>query len=252
MNKPVGCRRAGSAEITPSWLDSFLHLLYPERCLFCGAVLSSNAGRPLCIGCEEKYSPAGFICPNCGNLLGSETECRCQAKDKKLGALFALSFYKKEMRGLIHDLKYHGRRSIARPLGRWLGFEIGKCGFDFPDLVTAVPLHKRREQERGFNQSVLIARATAAFLNRPYRNLLVRTKDTTSQTTISRLERQKNLRGAFNYAGSLPAGATLLLIDDVYSTGSTMKEAAAVLKQHGATVYGAVIAYNFGTRLSSV
>lgn len=167
-----------------------------------------------------------------------------------LKALFALSFYEKRIRDLIHDLKYRGRRSLARPLGRWLGFEISKCDCDFPDLVTAVPLYKRREQERGFNQSVLIARSTATFLNRPYRNLLARTKDTTSQTTISRRERRENIHGAFQCAGLIPAGATLLLIDDVYSTGSTMKEAASVLKQHGVTVYGAVIAYNFGTRFN--
>jgi len=246
MFKTARCRDNSPLKSSPRWLDSFLHFLYPERCLFCRAVLSSTAGRPLCAGCEKKHLPAGLICPNCGELLRSKTGCLCRAGGDTLKALFALSPYDQGMRDLIHSLKYRGRRSLARPLGRWLGFEI--CQYDFcrPDLITAVPLHRRREKERGFNQSALIARSAAAFLKRPYRDLLVRTRDTISQTTISRRGRRENIRGAFRNMEKLPAGLTLLLIDDVCSTGSTMKEAASVLKQSGAVVYGAVAAYNFG------
>lgn len=226
------------------WAESFIELIFPERCLFCRAVLPPGAGRALCSSCGRLFSPVGFICPACENLASGDSSCRCLTDLPFLKSLFALAFYEDQWRLLLHNLKYGGRRSLARPLGRWLGFEIMQGQPCRPDLVVPVPLHRRREKERGFNQSMLIADHAARVMGKPALPLLAKNRDTLSQTTLSRRERLENVSGAFSALPGSLEGASVLLIDDVYSTGSTLKEGARVLHARGAVVSGAVIAYN--------
>ncbi len=227
-----------------TWFGSFTHILFPERCLFCRAVLSSSEGPPTCSSCGSSFAPAGYICPACERLLSGGQTCSCCLTFPCLQSLFALSFYEKQWRFLLHSLKYHKRRSLARPLGRWLGLEIAGSMICQPDLVVPVPLHCRREKERGYNQSSLIAHHTARVLGKKCLPLLKKNTDTISQATLSRRERFENIRGAFSCSETPLLGTTVLLIDDIYSTGSTLNEAAKALCRSGAEVHGAVIAYN--------
>ena len=143
---------------------------------------------------------------------------------------------------MLHRFKYGGRRDLALPLGRWLGEEV--VALKWPvDLVTAVPLHPSRLAKRGYNQSWLIARAAAAVLGCPAVPLLSRIRSTPSQTGLSRRERRVNVAGAFAPAASLPTGGAILLVDDIYTTGSTLAAASAVLAARGAAVFGAVLAF---------
>jgi len=228
----------------PNWIDPLINIIYPDRCLLCRSILPSSGGRPLCSHCEKTFSPAGLLCSGCERFYRQGTECTCSPADSPLQSIFALSGYEKQWRFLLHNLKYHKHRYLARPLGRWLGLEILAQQHCHPDLVVPVPLHRRREKERGFNQSDLIARHTGQILKKPVRKILLKNKDTMSQTTLSRRERFENIRGVFNCPMPPPKGSEVLLIDDIYSTGSTIKEAAAVLQNSGVIVYGAVIAYN--------
>lgn len=226
-------------------LDYLLHLLFPDRCLFCQAILSAPGAIPLCPLCSTDFSSAGTLCPRCECFYSGDDLCpRCQRAAAPLQKLYALSRYDQQWRQLIHDLKYHGRRSLARPLGLWLGYEMLRTGYCRPQLVVPLPLHRRREKERGFNQSFLVAKYTAQILQVPCRHLLQKNRETLSQTKISRSERKLNVAGAFSCNEPPPQGAVVLLIDDIYSTGATMREAATVLQQSGAKVCGAVIAYN--------
>ncbi len=232
----------------PHWIDPLLHLIFPDRCLYCRSILPSSGGRPLCRSCEKIFSPAGLFCPGCERFYRQGEECSCNPAGFPLQSLFALSSYEQQWRLLLHNLKYHKHRFLARPFGRLLGLEILMQQFCRPDLVVPIPLHRRREKERGFNQSALIARYVGQALERPARNILFKNRDTLSQTTLSRLERLENVRGAFSCPLPPPKGSKVLLIDDIYSTGSTIKEAAAVLQDCGIKVYGAVVAYNPRTR----
>lgn len=228
----------------PQWLDTIMHFIFPDRCLFCREVLSSSEGRPICRSCSNGFSPVGLICPACGNIIAFKSSCQCRASFSYLQTLFALSYYVGQWRILLHNLKYYKRRSLARPLGRWLGLELVNRQLCQPDVIVSIPLHAFREKERGFNQSSLIAGYTARTLGKRHLPLLNKTIDTISQTTLSRRERFENIRNAFSSNKILPQGTEVLLIDDIYSTGSTMKEAAKVLSSEGAKVHGAVIAYN--------
>jgi competence protein ComFC len=226
-------------------IDIILQLLFPERCLLCGSLLKFETAKPLCYSCIENDLPTGSVCPHCGSGSCSGSKgCFCTVPGASLQDLFALCHYEGHWRTLIHDLKYRGRRNLSRPFGCWLAREIVNHDYCCPQVVVPVPLHYRRERERGYNQSALIAIHVSRQLGVTYGNLLIRTRETESQTKISRRERQENVKGAFACNSSSLSGTMVLLIDDVFSTGATMKEAAKVLGRKGALVYGAVVAYN--------
>ncbi len=143
---------------------------------------------------------------------------------------------------MLHRLKYRGQRQLSRPLGHWLGRALLETGWTL-DRVAFIPMHPRKIAERGYNQSELLARRVAKVLGLPLVPALRKVKETPSQTGLSRRERHKNADGAFALLSPLPLSGTVLLVDDIYTTGATMKEAAAVLHLAGASVYGAVAAF---------
>ncbi len=133
------------------------------------------------------------------------------------------------LRLAIHHLKYNDRVSLARPLGRALRGCLEREPFT-ADIVVPVPLHPKREGERGYNQAGLLARG----LGRPVlTNLVRRRKNTLSQTGLTRPERSLNIRGAFDVRR--PVGGSVLIVDDIRTTGSTINELAKVLKRSGAS-----------------
>jgi ComF family protein len=136
--------------------------------------------------------------------------------------------FTRTLREIIHHLKYADRVSLANPLGDILRECLEREPFS-GDLIIPVPLHRSRERKRGFNQAELIA----ARLRRPVdKRLLRRRKNTGSQTGLGRSERRRNLAGAFEVRGELKG--TVIVVDDVYTTGSTMNEIARTLKRAGA------------------
>jgi ComF family protein len=132
------------------------------------------------------------------------------------------------LRHIIHHLKYSDRVSLARPLGDLLRKYLDQEDFH-GTVIIPVPLHRARERARGYNQAELIA----ARLGRPIaRRILRRRKNTLSQTGLSRAQRKRNLAGAFVVHGSL--SGSVIVVDDVYTTGATMNEIAKTLKRAGA------------------
>lgn len=233
-----------SAKSLPRPVDYLLHLIFPDRCLFCRNFLFEKDGIPLCEICRLAYAPVGRICPRCERFCAKKPLCTCSTASSPLKMFFALSLYDQKWRFILHNLKYRKRRYLARSIGLLLAGEIVKHNYCEPQLIVPVPLHNIREKERGFNQSALIAGYVSHVLGVPCRQLLVKRMNTVSQTTISRQKRQENVRGVFSCIENLPPGTTVLLVDDIYSTGATMKEAASILEKSGANVYGAVVSYN--------
>jgi ComF family protein len=137
-----------------------------------------------------------------------------------------------------HAIKYGDRPVYGVALGRLLGDSFRTAGWDVPDAVVPVPLHRLRELERGYNQAEMLGRGVAEALGVPVdASLLSRPSPTRSQTRLSRTDRWKNVSGAFAVppgADGQVAGRTLLLVDDVLTTGSTAVAAAQTLLAAGA------------------
>jgi ComF family protein len=131
------------------------------------------------------------------------------------------------MRGIIHHLKYADRVSLAKPLRPALRDCVATEGFE-AKVVLPVPLHRARARERGFNQAELLAKQLGLEVNT---RLLRRRKNTPSQTGLSRSQRTLNLSAAFEVRGKPPE--SVLVVDDVYTTGSTLHEIAKTLKRAG-------------------
>jgi predicted amidophosphoribosyltransferase len=145
---------------------------------------------------------------------------------------------------MLHRLKYEGCRHLARPLGIWLGMLLTReTGWPLRTVIP-VPLHRRREAQRGYNQSLLIARYTARAMGLPLLHPLIKIRATPAQAGLSRAERRANVSGVFALSGRLLHPGPVLLIDDIYSTGATLKEAAWLFHDRGHPVFAAVAAYN--------
>jgi ComF family protein len=156
---------------------------------------------------------------------------RCRRQRGRLDHARAVGAYDGALRAILHALKYEGRRSLARPLGRLMRTR-GADMLDGADYLVPVPLHAARRRERGFNQAADLARHVGG----PVLAGLRRTAATLPQTSLPAAQRHRNVRNAFalTRAGRAVAGRTVVLIDDVSTTGATLAACADVLKDAGA------------------
>ena len=226
----------------PFWralLDFFL----PPKCSLCGSSLnppSSERPCPSCLAGITFFSSP--LCLRCGIGFSSPAEqdhlcSRCLAGEWAFGKARAVCAYEGGIIEAISRFKFGGVARLARPLGAMMA-EYGDPEFPFPaiDLVVPVPLHSRRLRERGFNQSLLLARQVSKRRSIPLNfTALDRIRQTRPQTRLSGPERHKNVRGAFevNAPGAV-AGRKILLIDDVFTTGATIQECTESLLDAGA------------------
>lgn len=218
-------------------LDSVLDLLYPPKCLLC----ESMGPQYLCDHCASRlFTPLPEpVCRRCGHPL-AETRCRhCSERPPAFARALSASQYAGDLRLAIHLLKYRDRVLLAEPLGKLLAeFAIENKrtlhGLEF-DAVAPVPMHPTRRRLRGYNHAERLARAFAGELGLSMdTRLLRRVRNTHPQVGFEREKRLANLAGAFAAEPDRCAGKTVLLIDDVSTTGSTLHECALALKSAGA------------------
>jgi ComF family protein len=252
--------------------------LFPADCRICRSPLIRVSRLPVCETCLIALRPLkGSYCTVCGEALhvpayidyeetdrgdadrvGVETRCLlCQRADPPFERAVAYGSYDGELRDLIHLLKFQQVRPAVAVLGRMLAETIANLEQEMPVgtlfsnkiMVVPVPLHTRKQAQRGFNQAEMIAREALKELSRPKRfdlcmGILLRRRETGSQIGLTRHQRRENMRGAF--AVSDPTrilNRNVLLIDDVYTTGTTASECARVLRRAGAaTVWVATVA----------
>ena len=223
-------------------LKGFLNLIYPPRCLICGKLLEDNDG--LCEKCFQEIEIIKFpYCNICGkplepvqSFINIDNPICLDCRERKFFFKCARSIgkYKGVLKECIHLLKYKGKKVILKPLNKL--FEICLDGLPFREIsfIVPVPLHKKRLRERGFNQSELIAGLVGNRYQIPVlSSLLNKTVYTSPQVTLTRVERLRNIRGAFKALVPRGGCGTILLIDDVYTTGATVNECAKVLKMAG-------------------
>lgn len=228
---------------------NLINLLFPVTCMFCRQpLLPMEEAEFLCTSCQKKdpfFKETG--CPLCAARPGHIFCCaRKDGNPFSFRGTVALGWYRHDLKECLHRLKYGGRSNLAKPLGQLLGRRVAEEGWQDLAAIVPIPLHPQRLKERGYNQSRLLARQVAVSLALPLTDLLVRTKNTAPQTKMNRSERLCNLQGAFHLKMPFPhplAGETLLLVDDIFTTGSTLEAASALLVSEGAgKVVNAVVA----------
>lgn len=193
--------------------------------------------------CAMCGSEIGPICPGCLHELFEAVPVTAPSPDPISGVL-GVAPYGGGLKEAIHRLKYGRRPALAGPLGRVMGAAAGSVGLP-GDVLVPVPLHPLRERERGFNQSELLAGAAAEVLGLPLSGgNLRRRRYTRPQAKLSGAARGDNVRGAFTVlAPGEFSGATVILVDDVFTTGSTAAECGRVLASAGTReVYVLVLA----------
>ena len=225
------------------FFKAFLDILFPPLCHVCRCYLSDPTDIHLCNGCRVKIlAVRSPLCPICGVPFATENgidhPCgHCLTIRRPFAGARAAARFEGPMQDLIHRFKYGKKVHLSRPLALLTASALG----DFQSAISAdcivpVPLHHRRLRERGFNQSQLIGQILATRWKIPLSvHNLRRIRWTNPQTGLSAAERERNIKGAFTVvAPDRLEGMRLLLLDDVYTTGSTVTECAKTLRHYGA------------------
>jgi len=197
------------------------NLIYPRRCVFCGEFLDKNSNEDVCSECEEKLP---------------WTKKKCKSKGEFFAECLSPLYYDGKAGEALRRFKFMGKTSYARRMGRLIADcvrENGKGGYD---AVTWVPISARRMRKRGYCQAKLLAKEVSKALDIKCSCLLRKRRHTQPQSTLSGLAARKaNISGAFcavNKSGI--AGMSILLIDDVITTGATLSECTRMLLMSGA------------------
>ena len=201
------------------------YAFFPARCPFCDCVIKPSEN--LCQTCAETVFP-------------EETSVRIR-EDSSRGLIF-LYPYDGRPKEAVRRLKFEGRKDLAVPLARLLGEQVQKSGIDF-DLIVPVPMSRRKLRQRGYNQAQVLGEELARLSGIPWRNCLVHKDTKNDQHQLSARERSYWAeRTYFGKGEENCRGKRILLIDDVYTTGSTIRACTKCLNEAGAAcVFAAVL-----------
>ena len=222
----------------PGLLQMLPDIIFPRRCPFCDGVLVFGSKEP-CESCRSKLQYVGNdFCLKCGKPLadpGAEfcTACKRSARPFDWGR--SLFIYDDLLKHSLSSLKYDNKREYAQYFGTELVRRFAKSMKQTRfDAIVPVPVSRERLRKRGYNQAKLIADRVSYLTGIPLRDdILIREKTTIAQKELGRIARQKNLKKAFKIAGNVVELETIMVIDDIYTTGATISEIARVLKEAG-------------------
>lgn len=217
-------------------MQAGIDLILSPTCFSCSERLD-RAQDVLCRSCQEKAIPlSDNTCPRCHTLMVDGICPSCDTGEILYDFAHSAWLFQGPVKDVIHYFKYQHYSSLSTWLGEGMyrayqeQAELHNC-----DVITPVPLYFTRKKDRGYNQSELLARYLSKKSAIPYERLLKRTRYTASQTLLSKAEREHNLDGAFALRRNQDvSGKRILLIDDVFTTGTTANQIATLLKEHGA------------------
>ena len=229
-------------------MKKLLHFLYPPACPVCGEIILPR-GNDVCAGCEEKlHAVHEPLCMKCGVMLQywEKEYCpECKKTIHKFERNFAVWEYEKYMKASISRFKFQGKTEYTSFYVRHMATRYKNILQAFHiDVIIPVPIHEHRRRERGFNQAELLAKELGRQLCLPVcTDYLLRIKKTKPQKELNGQERKKNLQGAFacnkKRHKEAIAWKRILLVDDIYTTGSTLDACAVVLSLAGVQkIYG--------------
>jgi ComF family protein len=216
--------------------------LFPDECRICDRPLVDFSRVPVCRACLAKPEPlaAEYACVQCRAPFASrfplddQGRCAlCRRGVRGFDAAYSFGFYENELRKLIHLFKYGRIQTLSAPLGRLLTRALPReQSFD---VIVPMPLHWRKRWQRGFNQAELLAREIGRRTQTPVRSALRRVRSTASQAGLTSAKRRENVSGAFQGKKRKGLeGLSVLLVDDVMTTGATAASCARALKRAGA------------------
>ena len=212
-------------------------LLFPRRCPVCGGVAMPK-GRLICPACLKQLSfVSSPACMKCGKEIGSRDQeycADCIRRKKSFTRGFALLNYDSRAAVSMAAVKYHNKREYldfyARAAALRFEKQFRQAGIQ---VIVPVPVHASRLKTRGFNQAAVLAEKLSAELGIPWEELLIRVKKTDPQKSLGSAERLKNLRGAFEAEQEAGKWERVLLVDDIYTTGSTAEICSRALLKTG-------------------
>ncbi len=238
-----------SRRLLSSWGKTAELLFFPSFCELCRALLEEPGEKVVCRRCREKVRRlAAPFCPCCGRFFEGGVEphfCQtCLEKEPLLARHRSLARYEGHVKDVILLFKYRGFKILGDWLGDLLAENLGNDDdlWEGVEALVPVPLHPEKERTRGFNQAKVLARRLAKHKSlRLIESRLIKAVNVPAQTSLEAEEREKNVRGAFRTRKAKDLkGKTILLVDDVYTTGSTLRECSLVLKKAGAREVRAV------------
>ena len=191
-------------------IEIVVDIIFPRNCLGCGK--------------EGKY-----ICEKCDLFLSETPSLFSQGSLEELVSIWE---YEGLIKEIILKIKYYGTFEAINDLVK-KAFKIRKPYLTEDTIITFVPMFRKKEKQRGFNQAEIIAKKVGEMTGSKVLSLLEKIKDTPSQTKLDKNERLKNIRGSFRIKEGIICNSNILLVDDVWTSGATMKECARVLKKSG-------------------
>ena len=207
-----------------------LDWLYPKRCVFCNRVLPFGQNRQICEDCQvDTWVQPEPRCRICSRPVGAAgAVCRsCLVHQIQIPG-YSLFPYKDEIKASIHRFKYEGQKEYGQEYARLL-FQYAKPVLENAAVLIPVPVHTERLRIRGYNQAYEMASALGKLAGVPCKELLKRVRKTDVQNALSAAGRRRNLEGAFAAEKEKIEDGDLILIDDIYTSGSTVETAAATL-----------------------
>lgn len=223
-----------------SFISKIKNLIFPANltCDICGKEIGEVKSKAICENCEKKLPFIFHGCTKCGEKIEGEYDVCYNCKNNlrefdKAHSVFEYSGTAKEM---VWKLKYENAKYLAKTMASFLTEHIIKNNIKF-DIITFVPAHKTTLKSRGYNQAKLLANCCCQNLNlKLEEDVLLRIKENASQVELSAKEREKNIENSFIVNNKTAIKhKTVLVIDDVLTTGATLNEVARVLKNAGAS-----------------
>lgn len=229
------------------FFEKLKKILFPNdlKCDICGKEIPSGNKKVICDKCEKKLPYIFHSCIKCGEKIDGEYNVcfSCKQNFREFDRNYSVFEYNGLAKEMVWDLKYENKRYLAKTMASFLADKIVLENIKF-DILTCVPTSKGNLKKRGYNQAQLIASELAKLLGVSANfSILYRVKENSSQVELSAVERAKNIENSF-VVGSRKGirGKTILVVDDVLTTGATMSECAKMLKSAGA---GKVIGITF-------
>ncbi len=222
------------------FLDCVSDILFPPKCIYCGELLPIGTRPMICRKCFDVVPLYNIRCGKCGGVItynSGRPEClSCKAAGRYFDGVFAASVYHNNLRTAILKYKFGPQPYMAKTLCHFTVCGLKKLGIS-ADFVLSVPPDPARLSRRGFDSTGVLAKHIAAAIKIPYKQGYIRKiKSTPAQSTLTHAQRVKNLKGAFALTSKASVkGRAVILVDDVFTTGSTVSEISRIIKKNGAS-----------------
>lgn len=223
------------------WVHTLLDLIYPPRCIFCTTIIPIQQEKGICNKCKKSLPfIEGKACQKCGkpiqDLKGRTICFDCVKTSPIYERGWSVFIYEGMVKETIYRFKYGGHREYAKYLGHLMTKRIKSEELLEVDLIIPIPIHINRKRKRGYNQAEELAKVVSKELGIPMdTSIITRIKDTKPQSGLSIVQRQNNIKKAFQIKDKINLEQMkILLVDDIYTTGTTINYCSTLLKKRGA------------------